>query len=203
MPFHIASIAALPFTMPEPGGNAVASSVESDAMPAKSPLLKKSIHFAFTASMSAFWANAGAISAATKAITGAILRMTHGSRLGVNICAFADFPQDRREDRRLLGASMPGLPSAQRAQRLRLLAKFMKRAGDPRRDSTRRTPNRLVRLGMPYARGRKKFSEFCGHSRWLPARSTPEDPGVLIPLPLGTPNSISTWVFSIEFRDFG
>src|SRR5438105_3248936 len=113
--------------------------------------------------MSAFWANAGAISAATKAITGAILRMTHGSRLGVNICAFADFPQDRREDRRLLGAFMPGLPSAQRAQRaqrLRLLAKFMKGAGDPRRDSTRRTRNRLVRLGMPYARGRKKFSEF-------------------------------------------
>ena len=27
MPFHIAAIAALPFTMPEPGGNAVASSV--------------------------------------------------------------------------------------------------------------------------------------------------------------------------------
>jgi hypothetical protein len=38
----------------------------------------------------------------------------------------------------------------------------------PRRDSTRRTRNRLVRLGMPYARGRKKFSEFCGHSRGLP-----------------------------------
>jgi hypothetical protein len=31
-------------------------------------LLKKSIHFAFTASISAFWANAGKISPTTKAI---------------------------------------------------------------------------------------------------------------------------------------
>src|SRR5262245_7756806 len=78
MLFHSASIAALPFTMPEPGGNAVASSAYSDATPAKSPLLKKSIHFAFTASISAFWANAGALSAARKAITAAILRMVDG-----------------------------------------------------------------------------------------------------------------------------
>jgi len=79
MLFHSASIAALPFTMPEPGGNAVASSAYSDATPAKSPLLKNSIHFEFTASISAFWANAGAMSAAIKAIVGAMLRMTHGS----------------------------------------------------------------------------------------------------------------------------
>jgi hypothetical protein len=44
-PFHIVPIAVLPFTMAEPGGNAVASSVYSDATPAKSPLLKKSTHF--------------------------------------------------------------------------------------------------------------------------------------------------------------
>jgi hypothetical protein len=34
---------------------------------------------AFTASISAFWANAGAMSTATKAIASAILRMSHGS----------------------------------------------------------------------------------------------------------------------------
>src|SRR5262249_32943800 len=47
--------------------------------PAKSPLLKKSIHFAFTASISVFWANAGKISPTTKAIASAIVRMTHDS----------------------------------------------------------------------------------------------------------------------------
>src|SRR5262249_23799009 len=47
--------------------------------PAKSPLLKKSIHFAFTVSISAFWANAGIISPTTKAIASAIVRMTHDS----------------------------------------------------------------------------------------------------------------------------
>jgi hypothetical protein len=36
--------------------------------------------------------------------------MTRGSRFDVNICAFPDFPQDRREDRRLLGAFMPRFP---------------------------------------------------------------------------------------------
>src|SRR5260221_7413605 len=104
-------------------------------MPAKSPLLKKSIHFAFTASMSAFWANAGAISAATKAITGAILRMTHGSRFGVNIWAFADFPQDRREDSFLrvyarLAPTQLVRAGSTRAQRFRLLPKSVKPAGD-------------------------------------------------------------------------
>jgi len=43
--------------------------------------LKHSIHLAFTASISAFCANAGATRAASKAITGAILRMTRASRL--------------------------------------------------------------------------------------------------------------------------
>jgi hypothetical protein len=51
-------------------------------------LLKKSIHFAFTASISAFWANAGAMSATTKAIIGAILRMSHGSWLDVRFALF-------------------------------------------------------------------------------------------------------------------
>jgi hypothetical protein len=41
-------------TMLDPGGNAIASSEYSDAKPAKSPLLKNSTHFAFTASISAF-----------------------------------------------------------------------------------------------------------------------------------------------------
>jgi hypothetical protein len=38
--------------------------------------LKHSIHLAFTASISAFCANAGTISAARKAMTSAILRMS-------------------------------------------------------------------------------------------------------------------------------
>src|SRR5258708_14640107 len=45
---------------------------------------------------------------------------------------FCGFSTRQTRDRRLLGAFMPGLPSAQRAQRLGLLAKFMKRVGDPR-----------------------------------------------------------------------
>src|SRR6516162_11950030 len=48
-------------------------------MPAKSPLLKNSIHFAFTASISAFWANAGAIEPAISAIAKAIPRMDAAS----------------------------------------------------------------------------------------------------------------------------
>jgi hypothetical protein len=64
--------------MAEPGGNAVASSVYKDPIPAKSPLLKSSIHFAFTASISAFWENACAFSPAMNAITSANLRMTVG-----------------------------------------------------------------------------------------------------------------------------
>src|SRR5262249_6364772 len=76
--FHSASIAALPFAMLEPGGNAVASAAESDAPHAKSPLLKNSTHFAFTASISDCWANAGTVSPTTKTIASAILRMTHG-----------------------------------------------------------------------------------------------------------------------------
>src|SRR4029077_3302690 len=46
MPFHIAPIAAFPRTIAEPGGNAIASPVYSSAIPAKSPLLNTSIHFA-------------------------------------------------------------------------------------------------------------------------------------------------------------
>src|SRR5262249_29711065 len=68
----------------------------SGAEVAKSPLLKNSIHFAFTASISAFSANADAISPATKVITNAILRMTNGPRLDVNVCACPMFPHDRR-----------------------------------------------------------------------------------------------------------
>src|SRR5277367_4277416 len=49
-------------------------------MPAKSPLLKKSIHFAFAASISAFWAKAGAISPTTNTDTNAILRITDASQ---------------------------------------------------------------------------------------------------------------------------
>ena len=41
-------------------------------MPAKSPLLKNSIHFALAASISAFWANAGALIPTTNAITNAM-----------------------------------------------------------------------------------------------------------------------------------
>src|SRR3954447_18083943 len=44
-------------------------------MPAKSPLLNNSVHFAFTASIAAFWANPGVASPANKAIASAILRM--------------------------------------------------------------------------------------------------------------------------------
>src|SRR5215510_15943101 len=44
-------------------------------MPAKSPLLKNSIHLALAASISAFWANAGALIPTTNAITNAMLRM--------------------------------------------------------------------------------------------------------------------------------
>src|SRR5262245_61005878 len=40
-----------------------------------------SIHFAFIASISVFWANAGTVSLATKAITRAILRITHAPDL--------------------------------------------------------------------------------------------------------------------------
>src|SRR5262245_40423958 len=54
MPFHIAPIAALPLTIAEPGGKAMASTVYSWATPSKSPLLNNSIHFAFTASILAF-----------------------------------------------------------------------------------------------------------------------------------------------------
>src|SRR5690349_12228921 len=44
-------------------------------MPAKSPLLKSSIHFALAASISAFCAIAGTLVTATNAITNPILRM--------------------------------------------------------------------------------------------------------------------------------
>jgi hypothetical protein len=37
--------------------------------------LNNSVHFAFTASIAAFWANAGVANPAKKAITSAILRM--------------------------------------------------------------------------------------------------------------------------------
>src|SRR5262249_32780890 len=79
------------------------SSVQTDAQPTKSPSLKKSIHFAFTASISAFWANAGKISPTTKAIASAIVRMTHDSRLDVR---FAPYTL----------ATRPILPSALRRQ---------------------------------------------------------------------------------------
>src|SRR5262245_61274875 len=102
MLFHSASIAALLFTMPSLGGNAVASSVLSNATPTKSPLLKKSIHFAFTVSISAFWANAGIISPTTKAIASAIVRMTHDS-CDVRFAPYAS-------------ATRPILPSALRWQ---------------------------------------------------------------------------------------
>jgi hypothetical protein len=51
-----------------------------------------------------------------------------------------------------------------------LLAKLMKRAGDPRKALNESDPK------LPYARGQKKFSEFCGHSREVTTRSPPEDP---------------------------
>jgi hypothetical protein len=60
--------------------------------------LKKSTHFAFTASISALWANAGAISPVNTATTSAVLRMTNDSHLTLNICALQDFPQDRRKE---------------------------------------------------------------------------------------------------------
>src|SRR5258707_7514178 len=121
--------------MRKQGGTAVASAVWSDAPPAKSPWLKKSLYSASTASISAFWANAGAISAATRAITGAILRMTRGSRFDVNICAFPDFPQDRREDSFLrvyarLAPTQLVRAGSTRAQRFPAAAKSVKRAGD-------------------------------------------------------------------------
>ena len=75
--FHIAPIAALPFIMLEPGGNAVASSVYRDPTPVKSPLLNNSIHFAFTDSISAFWAKTGAVKAARSTITKESPRMRY------------------------------------------------------------------------------------------------------------------------------
>ena len=54
MPFHIAPMAAFPRTIAAPGGNATASAVYSSAIPAKSPLLNNSIHFALIVSIWAF-----------------------------------------------------------------------------------------------------------------------------------------------------
>src|SRR5436305_5954319 len=51
------------------------------------------------------------------------------------------------------------------AQRFRLLANFMTRAGDPSRGSTRGWGNRLVRLEMPCARSKKVFGILRGFAR--------------------------------------
>src|SRR5213080_2441819 len=48
-------------------------------MPSKSPLLKNSIHLAFTASISACWATDGAMSPAKNAIDSAILRIINSA----------------------------------------------------------------------------------------------------------------------------
>src|SRR5690348_15227779 len=72
-PFHILAMAALPFTIGAPGGNAIASAAYRFAIPSKSPLLNSSTHLAFAASILAFWANAGAADVASSAMTRANL----------------------------------------------------------------------------------------------------------------------------------
>jgi hypothetical protein len=79
MLFHSASIAVLPFTMPEPGGNAVASSVYSEATPAKITLVEEVYPFRVHRLNLGFLSEPRRTSAATNIITSAILRMTHGS----------------------------------------------------------------------------------------------------------------------------
>src|SRR3954449_6172783 len=73
--FHIDPIASRPRTIAAPGVSAVASSAYNDAIPAKSPLLKNSIHLAFDASISDFCAEAEPIKASRDTITSAILLM--------------------------------------------------------------------------------------------------------------------------------
>src|SRR3954463_16628898 len=85
--FHIDPIASRPRTIAAPGGSAVASSAYNDAIPAKSPLLKNSIHLAFNASISDFCAEADPIKASRDTITSAILLMIS---ILFSIAAFAD-----------------------------------------------------------------------------------------------------------------